>query len=195
VTTFYFVRHGNAYDQNGNQNAESHLNADGIAQVEVLAQVLTGAKYDAILVSPLTRAQETAAIATSDVLGPKITVNELAEIGNDYWPNPLQSQDITGARDPEKELSEAKQGVLTTWNNLKKSYSGKKVLVFSHGNWIRVLLSILLDLDDNGFQRFKIQFTSLTIIEVDETKPDENTRSAILSISCAPFLIAKNLLK
>jgi len=187
MTYFHFIRHGDAYDIRGFQKFDSNLNEFGEAQAKYLQEVLNDECFDHIVVSPLTRARETANISTKNLNQELVTMGSLAEIGNDYfWPNPLQVFGVT-SEELDKELASSKVYVDNAWQNLKNSYTGK-VLVFTHGNWIRVLLAILLNLDNSGFQRFKIDYASVTTIEIDE-----DGHETVLGVSCTPGTVVKKL--
>ena len=189
MTTFYFIRHGNAYDQNGEQTPTSKLNSEGASQAENLGKALDGVKFDVILASPWQRAQETCHLATKNTGQPVTTLDILTEVGNGNWPSPQESRGIS-SNDQLNDYINARDLVRRSWLKLVRDYKGKKVLAFTHGNWIRMLLANILDLSTTNFQTFKIDFASITAIEVDEAE-----NPTILTVSCSVAAIAKKLLE
>jgi len=187
VTTFFFIRHGNAYDAKGEQTPTSHLNEEGKTQAEYLGKALQGTSIDVILCSPYTRAQETCQIASSGCGVECRTIEGLKEIGSNDWPAP------TELFVNEKVISEFKQSVeqvKNTYNKLVTDYHEKRVFVFTHGNWIRVLLSTILNLDILALQHFHINFATVTTITIDD-----QGGTYISSVSADYAKIAKKLLE
>ncbi|MFH1565959.1 MAG: histidine phosphatase family protein, partial [bacterium] len=167
-THFYFIRHGDAYPgtEDNIQHPETPLNKRGIEQAKKLRRRLKKIKPDVILVSPYQRALDTMQIVTK---GKKVKAEilvDLIEIGADYWPNPDQR-----SRRDEKEAPSYKEDseeVKKTFEKIWKTYYGKTVLVFTHGNLIRCLVSCIMNAGWEGFSKLIINLTSLTIIDEDE---------------------------
>lgn len=91
MTTFYFIRHGQTmantqYIKQGIINdARTHLTATGQRQAEQLAAHFDVRQAAAMLVSPLARAQETAAILNAKAHLPLIPDQRLLEISYGSW--------------------------------------------------------------------------------------------------------------
>ena len=192
MVTFYFIRHGNAYDKRGLQTPESALNTEGIKQATILKKFTASKEFTTVLASPYKRAMETCQIATSNQnLDVKI-VNDLREVGGDNWPNPLNysflSQQELG------DLDEARSQVKKMWQELKNNYANStkedKILVFTHGNLIRILMSLILETDASRFQNFKIDFVSVSTVEIDDSGME-----TILNVGCPIYRLAETLCK
>ena len=83
------VRHGQPEWIRDDLNVDNPpLTALGFAQAQCVAQVLAGERFDEIWVSPLVRAQQTAAplLAHRNItVGPEVTQDWLEEIRNPLW--------------------------------------------------------------------------------------------------------------
>jgi|GEM_PF-2365834 len=186
MVTFYFIRHGNAYDEAGLQTPESSLNAEGVAQATVLKKFVASKKFTDVLVSPYTRALETCQIATSDKNFNAKIMEDLREVGGKNWPSPLNQVILTS-----KELSEleiARDQVRKVWQELRSTYKEGRVLVFTHGNLIRILMSLILETEASRFQSFKIDFVSVSTIEISDDGVE-----IILNVGCPIYRLAEAL--
>lgn len=166
----YFVRHGDAYDDEGLQFDDSPLNNYGKVQALQLAKRLKYNKFDAMYCSKLKRSIETCEIV-NEVHKKKVKyLSALNEVGGDLWPQP-------GAISKPENLTDFNKELVKIYSTFKKIYGAREdkgetkqeVIVFTHGNWIRVLLTkILSNGDPKTFCHFVIHHTSLTIIDVGE---------------------------
>ncbi|MFH1955877.1 MAG: histidine phosphatase family protein [Patescibacteria group bacterium] len=167
-TRFYFIRHGDAYPNTKEniQFPETPLNKSGRKQAKKLKKRLRKIKPDVILVSPYQRTLDTMRIATKGKKIKPVILRDLIEIGADYWPNPDQKS----RRDENEALSYKRDSELVkeTFEKLWKEYNGKTVLIFTHGNFIRCLISCIMGAGWKGFCKFVINLTSITIIDEDE---------------------------
>jgi len=168
ATRFYLIRHGDAYPNTGNniQFPETPLNKKGIKQAKKLRKRLKKVKPDVVLVSPYQRTLDTMGIVTKGKKAHPITLEDLIEIGADYWPNPDQR-----SRRDEKEPTSYKEDhekVKKTFDDLWEEYKGKTVFIFTHGNLIRCLVACIMGAGWKGFCKLIINLTSLTIIDEDE---------------------------
>lgn len=186
MTRFYFIRHGNAYDEKGEQTLASHLNDEGRNQAEYLGKALQGGKFGAIIASPYVRAQETCQIATKLLNQSYTVVENLHEVGSQNWPSPTE-RFIN--RQVEEEFNQSVTQVTESYNDLVAKYKNKSVLVFTHGNWIRVMLAQILGLDILALQHFHIDFVTVTVVSI------EDDGSTYISTVAADYAkIAKKLL-
>ena len=167
-TKFYFIRHGDAYPgtEENTQFPETPLNKAGKKQGKKLKRRLKKIKPDVILVSPYQRAMDTMLISAKGRRVKPIILKDLIEIGADYWPNPDQKSRRNENEAPSYKADSEK--VKKTFEKLWEEYNGKTVLIFTHGNFIRCLLSCIMSAGWQGFCKFVINLTSLTIIEEDE---------------------------
>lgn len=187
MTTFYFIRHGNAYDEKGEQTPANYLNNEGRKQAEYLSKVLARNTFDVILTSPYARAEETCQIATKPLNQEYKVVEALHEVGSENWPAPTERFVNDSVKN---EFKESLEQVKQAYDDLVKNYSGKKVLIFTHGNWIRVMLAQILGLDILTLQHFHIDFVTTTVVTVDASSD-----TYISSVAADYAAIAKKLLK
>ncbi len=167
MTRFYFVRHGDAYNVDTGLQLENYpLNNYGKVQALQLAKRLKENKFDAMYCSKIRRSIETCEIVNEDHNMNVIYMPELNEVGNEDWPQPGVITKSTAL----EEFSDTVDLVNDVYLELcKKHKDDSDVIVFGHGNWIRVLLSKILGKGDpETFVHFVIHNTALTIIDVDE---------------------------
>lgn len=165
---FYLVRHGDAYNEEGIQLDDFPLNNYGKVQSLQLARRLKDNKFDAMYCSKKQRAMDTCEIV-NEYHEMKVNFNEnFNEVGNPDWPMP-------GAVTLPQAIDNFKTSVEFVGKFFKKFVKDcrkkgyKEVIVFTHGNWIRVLLTRILSHNRcRTFSHFIIHNTSLTIIDVDE---------------------------
>lgn len=167
MTRFYLVRHGDAYDQDGIQLENYPLNNQGKIQALQLARRLKNNHFDAMYCSKIQRAIETCQIVNEPHDMNVVYTSALNEVGNEAWPQPGLPAVPAGIKD----LREQSKKISETFARFEKRHRGEEVILFTHGNWIRTLLTKLLsahEADPLVFARFIIHNTSLTIIDVDE---------------------------
>jgi probable phosphoglycerate mutase len=178
MARFYFIRHGDAYDENGLQLDDYHLNNHGRVQALQLAKRLKDNKFDAMYCSRIQRAIDTCEIVNDIHKMSVVYTSSLNEVGGENWPMPGVQAGVAELDNYNK----AVEKVAKFFNKLIYSHKQKEVIVFTHGNWIRTLLSkILTSGDPNTFFHFVIHNTSLTIIDVDDNTDFES----IISVSDA----------
>jgi uncharacterized phosphatase len=150
TTTICLVRHGET-DWNRNNRyqgwADTPLNATGLAQAKLVAQVIAGESWDAIVSSPLARAFQTAqAIAdASPELGHIEQDPDLRERG--YG----EAEGLTLAErearwegpgwpglEPWEVMAQRANAAL---ERIARRYAGKRVLVVSHGGLMNAVLT------------------------------------------------------
>jgi len=170
MARFYFVRHGDAYDDNFIQTDDSSLNKWGVVQARKLAYRLRDNKFDAMYCSQITRAIETCEAVNKyhnmDVEFKK----EFNEVGDEDWPQPgviSKPGDLHNFHDRSEAIYKTFKGLVKRHRDSKAKMT--EVIIFTHGNWIRALLTMILgDGNPNVFAHFVIHNTSLTIIDVNE---------------------------
>ncbi|OGC51629.1 hypothetical protein A2982_01985 [candidate division WWE3 bacterium RIFCSPLOWO2_01_FULL_39_13] len=165
MTRLFLIRHGDAYDEEGLQVDDSPLNNFGKIQALQLAKRLKHNRFDMMYCSRIRRSMETCEIVNEHH---KMKVNytaRLNEVGTDTWPQP----GIKSVQSDLKDYSEATKKIYKTFREIAESNLNNEVIVFTHGNWIRVLLTkILANGDPKTFIHFVVHHTSLNIIDVDD---------------------------
>lgn len=170
MSRYYLVRHGDAYNDDGVQFEDFPLNNFGRLQALQLAKRLKDNKFDAVYCSRIKRAIETCEIV-NDVHGlPVIYESLFNEVGGDRWPQPGF---ISHSEADINDFALHSEKIYKTFRGLVRRHSNpidQEIIIFTHGNWIRVLLAKILGHGDpRAFVHFVIHNTSLTIIDVDET--------------------------
>jgi len=165
MTRLYFIRHADAYNELGVQIEDSPLNNFGKIQSLQLAKRLRYNKFDAMYCSKVRRSIETCEIVNEHHKLKVIYDSHLNEVGSESWPQP-------GTITRHKDLADFGFQLEKIYKFYKKLFEenlGKEVLIFTHGNWIRVLLSkIVADGNHESFTHFVISNSSLTIIDVED---------------------------
>lgn len=178
MARFYFIRHGDAYDVDGLQLDDYSLNNNGRIQALQLAKRLKENKFDAMYCSKIKRAIETCEIV-NDVH--KMEVNytaKLNEVGGQVWPQPGEKATV----DALDNFDQAVDKIYDFFLKLTEKHKWEEVIIFTHGNWIRVLLSkILADGNPSAFYPFVIHNTSINIIDIHE----DNGQAHIICVSDA----------
>ena len=182
-TRLLLLRHGQtpmSVDRRYSGRGNPELTELGLNQADSAATVL-GARtdIDAIVASPLTRAQQTAA-ATAGRLGlPVTTVDGLIETDFGDWEGltfgeakqryPEQHQAWLGKTSVAPPNGESFDAVRTrieaTRDQLLTEYAGKTVLVVTHVTPIKMLLQLALDVGPSLLYRLHLDLASLSIAE------------------------------
>ena len=162
MSRFYFVRHGDAYDEMGIQLEDYPLNNNGRIQTLQLAKRLKDNKFDAMYCSKVKRSIQTCEIV-NDVHKMDVIYNsKLNEVGGEVWPQPGIKSEPAALDSYGKALT----NIAGVFKKLKENHKNQEVIIFTHGNWIRVLLSsILANGSHEAFFHFIIHNTALTIID------------------------------
>ncbi len=184
MTSFLLIRHA-ANDTIGKRMAGRmpgvHLNAEGLAQAERLAQRLSKTSASAIYSSPLERARETAA-PVADRLGIPVHVcAEIAEIDYGEWTG-LELRELaeldrwrqynffrSGTRIPQGELMlEAQLRTIVTMERLRRVHPGETIALVTHGDIIKAALAHYAGIPLDLFQRIEINCASVSVIVVED---------------------------
>jgi len=160
MMTLYLVRHGEAennVNHIGNalpEQQKMYLTEKGIKQVEVTAQLLATKSIDVIIASPLTRTRETASII-SEKTGKEVLIDDrLHETGMGiYNGQPIEkffskypdmrARVVTDGTDGVESFLDMRGRLTQFLNDIKKIYSGKKVVLVSHGDVLDQLYGML----------------------------------------------------
>lgn len=179
MTTIGFVRHGvTAWNKEGRAQGSSDIPLDdeGIAMAQHVAKRIAGEQWDVIYTSPLIRAKKTAEIIA---LGkPEVTLledNRLREFGGGLIEGTTEVERLEkwGPSWREMELGvEPNEEIISRGmafvEDMKAAHAGQRVLVVSHGGFIKRLIGALVP---NGDLGEKVDNTSVTVVELQD---DEN---------------------
>jgi len=160
--------------------ADPELSADGHAQAKLLAEYLSVERFDELYVSPMKRAQETAAPVAIALNLPMITIDGVAEYdrnSSEYVPveelkatnDPRWQQmvngDWSGFDESEEEFA---HGVVSTIESLITQHESQKIAIVCHGGVINAYVSHCLKLPNSrGF--FYPNYTSIHRIAAART--------------------------
>lgn len=176
MTTIGFVRHGvTAWNKEGRAQGSSDIPLDdeGIAMAEYVAKRFAGEQWDVIYTSPLIRAKKTAEIIASEK--PGITLledNRLREFGGGLIEGTTEAdrlekwgpswRELELGIEPDAEIISRGMAFV---KDVKAAHAGQRVLVVSHGGFIKRLIGALVSNDDLGV---KVDNTSLTVVELGD---------------------------
>jgi 2,3-bisphosphoglycerate-dependent phosphoglycerate mutase len=152
--------------------ADPQLSARGLSQADKLADYLAEERFDAIWVSPMRRARETAApLAAKLGLTPivddrlaewdrnsssYIPVEELKAANDPIW-QAMAKGEWHGSMDPVV----FKSGVIEAFERIISAHSGQRVAVICHGGVIGAYLSSVLGLPGTISGFFHPEYTSI----------------------------------
>lgn len=184
MTTFYLIRHGMNDCVNvsiAGRKPGVHLNAEGRAQADRLAERLAGENIAAIYSSPMERAQETAE-PLARVLGLPIhtepgvhewnagdfTGKTLKELEEDpLWK--MHHVYRLGNRFPNGELIvEVQARFVVALERLRHEHEGQSVAVFSHADPIKMALFYYLGVSLDNLSRMDIQPAAISTLQLDD---------------------------
>ena len=159
--------------QDSDGPADPELSDNGLEQARLLAEYLLDESIDAILTSPLRRAQQTAAPLGAEK-GIAVTIHDgIAEYdreSGEYIPlEQLRVEGLPGWQDvltgnvhraAGVDPFEFRSGVVTAIEEIIETHTGQTVAVVCHGGVINVYISHILDIEDpSGF--FYPNYTSI----------------------------------
>ena len=178
-TTLYLFRHGQtewALSGQHTGRTDIPLTEAGRAQATKLREIVKHVKFDAVFVSPLSRARETAELAG---FGERlITIDDLMEV--DYG----AYEGLTS-----KQIRERVPG-WTVWNQpcpqgetLEKASArcrrviekagdpGGKVAIVAHGHILRILTATWLNLPPSAGQHFMLDTSTISVLSHEHETP------------------------
>lgn len=180
TTTFFLVRHA-AHDRLGRvlcgRMPGVTLGREGRAQADALAERLAGEGLAALYVSPLERAQETAAplgARTGLTVETLPALNEIdfgAWAGKSFddlnadpvWTGWNQARHVTRPPGGETAL-EAQARVLRGLEDLRARHGEARLALVSHADVIKLVIAHALSLGADGMQRFEIGPASVSVL-------------------------------
>jgi probable phosphoglycerate mutase len=188
MALFYLIRHGsNDYLGRGlaGRLPDVHLNPQGKAEADRLADALAESGIRRILSSPLERTRETAEPLGRRLQIPVEISEEVMEVdfgewngaelnalqGNTHWAryNAYRS----GTRIPDGELViEIQSRFVRKLEELKKSDPAGVIAIFSHGDPIRSALCYYLGIPLDFLHRFEISPGSYSVLKLEDWGPE-----------------------
>jgi probable phosphoglycerate mutase len=187
MSVFFLIRHG-ANPAIGNflpgRLPGVHLNAEGKAQAEKLAERLRRASINAIYSSPLDRAYETA-VPLAERLGLEIhTRQELIEVGIGAWTGKefesladdpvfrLYKGFRAGTRPPGGELLvEVQQRMVSEIERLRLENPHQRIAVVSHADPIKTVLAHYAGMPLDFLLRIEISLASVSVLAINDHGP------------------------
>lgn len=152
------------------------LSKDGLTQRRYLTKRLLSAKIDVVYASELKRAQQTAYSFVKQkkkklIINPR--VNEFHWV---HWYKMKYFNMTETEREKrlkkhkvlDKELDKMQTEARRSLAEIYKENKGKKIAVFSHGNFIKALITGVLNADIIGFLSLEIFQSSITKIIIDK---------------------------
>jgi probable phosphoglycerate mutase len=184
MTRFLFIRHA-TNDTVGKRIAGRmagvHLNEEGKAQAELLADRLKTTSINAIYSSPLERAVETAAPLAQRLHLEIIQATDFLELEYGDWTNgtindikaqmQFQRYNVfrSGTRIPGGEtMLEAQLRMIAGLEKLCLQHPQQTVAIVSHGDMIKAAVTFYAGIHLDLFQRIEISPASVSIVDVFE---------------------------
>ncbi|MDO8504025.1 MAG: histidine phosphatase family protein [bacterium] len=190
----YIVRHGQTEEhaKQRRQTPDSRLSREGEKQVEGVARRLSGEEVDLILSSKWPRASRTAEIIAKKIGKPLEFLDYIHEteehpdLGGVKWGSAIDKQYEKDSlknlnnldwkfRGRGESLKEVNKRAMKFKKHLEKAHLGQNLVVVTHGNFIRSLVSLCIlgeKFDKNSFVRLWLSFhftnTGISLLEYKE---------------------------
>ncbi|MCD8021844.1 MAG: histidine phosphatase family protein [Lachnospiraceae bacterium] len=175
----YVARHGQTQWNLENRvsgRTDIPLTEVGLEQTKMLAEEVAGLNIDRMLVSPLLRAQQTAAIVAARCGIPQETDERLIERNFGIFEGRLRSDpDFLAVR---KNLACRYPGgesafdvaarTYSLLNEIRVKYAGENVLLVCHGALARVLRTYFVDMTNEEFGSFMTENCKCVCYEIDD---------------------------
>ena len=165
--TIVIVRHGHYQpDPAADEKLGPALSVLGVAQARLVGARLAGLPggFDRVLVSPMTRAQQTAKVIAQDLGGaPLTTLDDLAECTP-----PTRRKEITAEMKPEDLSACAEQFDRLFETHFKPAQGApQQELMVCHGNVTRYLVTRALGVDTAAWLEMSFGHVSMTTIRIE----------------------------
>lgn len=175
MTTIGFIRHGQtAWNKEGRVQGSSNipLNEEGIKSAEKLADRLAGEQWDLIFTSPMNRAKHTAELIASRMPGVIVEEDDrVRERSSGLIEGTTEQERLQkwgrGWRELDMQFESADSVITRGLDFVEEQIHtnpDKRILVVSHGSFIKRMIAILLEDEQYAVT---IENTSLTVIEVE----------------------------
>ncbi|HEY8681773.1 MAG TPA: histidine phosphatase family protein [Rhodanobacter sp.] len=165
--TIVLVRHGNYLpDPTADPRLGPHLSPLGVAQAHLAGARLAGwpTRFDALYVSPLQRARDTAAVIAEDLPGRRFTVvDALAEC----TPPTRRIEAMQGEKPEDLAACKARLDKVFADYFRPAQGSERSELFVCHGNVIRYLVTRALGVDTRAWLEMSVGHASITKIRVE----------------------------
>jgi len=176
-TEVYLIRHCNPDYSKAKQigDHDMPLSAAGLKQRRYLSKHLIDLKINRLYASRLLRSQQTAAIYAKKIGREIIIDSRLDEIDWKDWhrikyfnvSEKKREKKLKGYLRLDQELSKMQTIARRALADIYRSNRGQKVAIFSHGNFIKALLSGILNTDVIGFLSLEIFQSSVSKLVID----------------------------
>ena len=177
-TEVYFIRHCHPeYSLEKKIGADNMpLSKDGLKQRKFLTKRLMEIRFNAAYSSGLTRSLETAADYIKKSGKNLIVDLRLNEIDWQHWirikyfnmSEKSRINRVANHQELDKQLDKMQTIARRVLADIYKKNKGQKVVVFSHGNFIKALITGILNADVIGFLTFEIFQSSVTKLVIDK---------------------------
>jgi len=173
----YVARHGQTVWNAANRVCgitDVELTEKGIEQAQELAKLVAEAKVDMILTSPLVRAMDTGKIISEYCNIPMMVDNRLIEQNYGIYEGVdrtneefLANKRNFAYRYPNGEsMMQVAYRIYGLLEDIKKKYSGKDVLLISHGGVCRIIETYFNDMTNEEFFNYTLKNAQLKIYEL-----------------------------
>ncbi|HET7619098.1 MAG TPA: histidine phosphatase family protein [Vicinamibacterales bacterium] len=162
----------------------SHLSTEGTSQVAALCELLRRVSIDAVYMSPLERARETAAIIARDRGLQPVVCDDVNEVDFGEWTgrefkelarDPAWrrfNEQRASATVPGGECAETvRQRVIRALTALHARHAGGTIAVVSHADVIRAAVLHCAGVSTDHWYRFEISPASVTVIDFVPERP------------------------
>lgn len=178
LTIIGFVRHGiTAWNKEGRAQGSSDIPLDdeGMEMAKRVSNRLANEQWDAIYTSPQKRARQTAEIIADNMAGIELVVDDrLREVGGGMIEGTTEKERIEKWGEDWRRLDmgfELQESIisrgLAVLEEIKEKYPEQRILVVSHGSFIKRMLNELIN--DSTFD-VSLDNTSLTIVDLQQDK-------------------------
>lgn len=201
LARFFLARYGETVwnrERKYQGQSDVPLTDEGRIQAKSLSERLKDEKIDVIYASDLGRTMETAEIIAEHHGRKVVPAPLMRELNFGIWEGMTYDEimqkwakeynkwqdDPYNENPPEGEtLSELCERVSKFFMKAAQDHPDGRILVVSHAGPIRAILSVLLNLKQDFFWKFKISNTSLTIIEYDGLKQLSESDAFIVMVN------------
>lgn len=176
-TEVYLIRHCHP-DYTSEKKVGEHnmpLSRNGLEQRRFLTKKLLTMKFDKIYASELVRAQETALIYAQKKNKEIILDKRLNEIDWTHWfkikyfnlSEKNREKKLKHRLALDRQLDKMQTNARRALADIFKHNKGKRIALFSHGNFIKALITGVLNADVIGFLSLEIFQSSVTKLVID----------------------------
>ena len=173
----YVARHGQTVWNAANRVCgitDVELTEKGIEQAQELAKLVAEAKVDMILTSPLVRAMDTGKIVSEYCNIPMMVDNRLIEQNYGIYEGVdrkneefLANKRNFAYRYPNGEsMMQVAYRIYGLLEDIKEKYSGKDVLLISHGGVCRIIETYFNDMTNEEFFNYTLKNAQLKLYEL-----------------------------